>query len=69
MGVDGMAITLTVAQAQALRVICNERVEHCRERLDMLNEELAFWAGQFEMAQTLRRELAVKIDQEIRKRS
>lgn len=62
-------ITVTVAQAQALRLICHERVEHCRERIDMLNEELAFWTGQFEMAQVLRRELAVKIDQEIRKRS
>ena len=35
-------IILIVWQARALRVICRERVEHCREHIDMLNEELAF---------------------------
>lgn len=61
-------ISLTLAQARALRAICHDQTEHCRERIDMLNEELAFWTSQYEMARALRNELAVKIDAELRSR-
>lgn len=61
-------ITLTIAQARALRLICHERVERCQERLDMLSEEIAFWTAQYQMAHTLRRELGVKIDTEVKQR-
>lgn len=61
-------IQMTLEQARTLRAIVTDDIAHASERIDELNDELAYWTSRMHRDVSAARELAGKIDRELRSR-